>query len=160
MVNSERVYETNPSLYEVGKDIYEKGQTIRYLPPRRGVFHGNSVEIHREERIRVYDDTRQYFKLFKAGVMAYAFLSKGSREVLGYILNSMNYGDDKFYFLVKECKKVVDLSDTSIQVALRQLLEEEWIYKSSNRYWYWINIGFIAYGPVEKKIKEAIEIKR
>lgn len=152
-----KTVKTNPSLVEVGNGMHDYKKSIRSKGKRVGIVGGREEEVSIDERVTRYEDRRTYFKFFKGKLERISMLSKMAREMYFYILeNKMEYGKHSFILIYIESAKDMKVSESTVSRAMRELLDEELIYKSDLRFVYFLNISVVSFCNDEEVYREFV----
>ncbi len=123
-------------------------------------------------------DKDEFVKIFISGITSIVDLSQLAQQILSYFFNASKIGEDKVLFDMHECCKFTNKSTVSCSRGLTELLEKDFIARSSQMSVYFINVNYFFKGDrytlfndvvlkgtemaekVEKQRKEAEEQSR
>jgi len=144
----DREYKYNPSVELVGHLLKETKRTIRTNKVRIGKIEGKLTKIATDDREYVYQDDSKFIKVFldSDALNEFIDLSSSAQKVLCSIIKTMKYNEDFVYVYNHSLLKDTGLSDTSISLGKKELLEKEWLFKSDVNHMYWINLCYICIG--------------
>lgn len=161
MENKHEFNTFNPGVDRILNSTYPIKRKIRTREAREGLHNGKKVTLYPEDKIKVYEDTREYHKLFAEGFESICLLSKRARIVLKYIMfERLRFEDTEFVFSTKECAAFVKLSEISVIKAMKELKEEAWIFNGKGRFYYWINPQFIFKGDINSTIERRVAVRK
>lgn len=137
-------YKSNPSIEHLddflkkiggGKEkvvIYEKEGRVKYTVSNRR-------------------DKRKYAKfiLYNGWLETITELDKSSIIVLFYILDNLKVGNSRIKLNSEEVCEVTKISRPTFYKAIYQLLDKEWLFRSTLKKYYFINMRRVSRGPAE-----------
>lgn len=140
---------TNPTNTMVGHVLKEGKETVKSnIEKRVGKVNGKLDVIYTDERVIKYKDAAKFVKFYtEVGALeAFCELSSGAQRLLTVIINRLGYNEDYFYYTPVTMSKQANIAEAALSTYMRELLKEEWIYKSTENKKYWINLVYICVG--------------
>ncbi len=159
-------------------------KTIAVGQKTYGLFDRKTGEIEDPKQAHTFVgvqrivDKDEFVKIFISGITNIVDLSQLAQQVLSYFFTASKIGDDKVYFNMVECCEFTNKSTVSCSRGLTELLEKDFIARSSQMNIYFINVNYFFKGDrytlfndvilkgtemaerVEKQTKEAEEQRR
>lgn len=151
----------NPSIVLIGYMLEETKKTIRNKERRVGKVDGKLDVIFNDERVLVYKDTSKFVKMYldSGALEEYNKLSKAAQRLMTTIINRLEYNQDSFYYSPSLFSKDANINEYSVSIYIKELLENEWIFKSTDFKKYWVNLCYICIGDRDelyRKYRQAV----
>lgn len=149
-------YLRNPSIELVGYLLRETKETLRVKSVRIGKIDGKLDKVVNEDRVYKVVDDNKFVKVFvDAGALReYNELSTSAQRLMTAIIEGLTYNQDWFYYNPIKLSRDSNIGEHNISVYMNELVEKEWIYRSSEKRKYWINICYICFGDREEIYRE------
>lgn len=139
------VNDRNPFLQEIiqgdrmiksgSKMIFGKGENESLIISPEGEQIGHAV-FARFKQV----DREQFVKLYTEYLSAFFDLNQSSLRVFTYILRVCKPGIDRVYINISECMEYTRYSSrATITSAIADLIEKNFIAKTKEKYWFFIN---------------------
>lgn len=136
----------NPSLLSIGNHIKYMKKTISSKPKGKVTGLRDYTEgVTVDERRIVGYDAGKFVKLYQDGIKNLLTLSKTSVDLLLYIMQEYcNRVDSEVQIIPFNVIKELKISRSTYNRAFKELIDKEWIYYSSTRYMYYINLNYMC----------------
>lgn len=154
--NKTREYTHNPSINEVGL-LLSKGTKTRPTSKKRIEKIGTKFTVVADAKVyHVLKDTSKYIKVYTTGsaLLAFCELSSGAQKLMATVLDELENGIHWFYYSPAILGKKVGIHENRISELVKELLEKDWIYKSTDTKKYWINLLLVSVGSRTKIYEE------
>lgn len=124
--------------------IPSRNKTIAISNKQLGLFNPRTGDIEEENigfmGIRKRVDTEEFVKIYKGQIQAIFELSNRAIKVFGYFMNTTKISGDTVIFRLKDCQEYTGYnSKASITGGIAELLEKEFIARTSDHFMYYIN---------------------
>ncbi len=152
----------NPTFELIGYVLIETKKTIHNKGKRYGKVAGKLDVIHIDERVNVYKDQSKFIKMFlDAGALEeYNDLSSPAQRLMTAIINRIEYNTEYFYYNANHFIKAADIDERKIRSALVELLKKEWIFFSSEKDKYFINLCYVCIGDRDEMYRKYKAVTR
>lgn len=164
----------NPSIIKAQRYLYSRDTVIRSKGQRVAKIGGVDTKVKIKESVSRDIDIRMFSKLFiiddnddqllkelaAINIRRFFSLKPMTVKVLMYIISKVRYNEDFIVFSNNDCMLVTNLSYNSTRIAIRELLEKEFIFDSYREKEYWIDCTFFYNGSFEKKSDEYLNAKK
>jgi len=149
-------YIVNPSLQLVGYLLKEDKRTVRVKDTRLGRVEGKITTIFNEDREKVYKDNSKFIKVFLDSdtFTEITMLTITAQKVLSAVIKRIEYNKSYVYFSSNLLAKSLDLNTEMITRGIKELVDSEWLFRSDEKYKYWINLGLVCLGNREDMYRE------
>lgn len=140
-IKSYEKYNTNPYLNTLV--IPTRNKTIALANKQLSLFDNRTGEV--EENIgfmglRRRVDTEEFVKIYKAQIQALFDLSPRALKVFGYFMETTRISTDTVIFRHNDCMKYTGYSSkASVNHAISELLEKEFIARTQDHFVYYVN---------------------
>lgn len=130
-------YVSNLVIPSRNKTIAISNKQLNLFDPKTGeVEEGNIGFMGLRKRV----DTEEFVKIFKGQIQALFDLSNRALKVFGYFMESTRISKDTVIFDLDECREYTQYkSKNTINLAISELLEKEFIARTGSHYKYYIN---------------------
>ena len=130
-------YVSNLVIPSRNKTIAISNKQLNLFDPKTGEVEENNIGFM---GLRKRVDTEEFVKIFKGQIQALFELSNRAIKVFGYFMEATRISSDTVIFDLDECKEYTGYkSKNSIILAVSELLEKEFLARTSNHYKYYIN---------------------
>jgi hypothetical protein len=138
----------NPTIELVGYLLSESKRTLRTTKVRIGKIEGRLAKISTDERAYTYVDNSPFIKFYldSGALEEYNELSSTAQKMMTEIIKQMKYGEDYVWISNIKYSQLLNMSETNVSVAKNELLDKDWIFKSSEKYKYWVNLCYVCIG--------------
>jgi hypothetical protein len=147
-------YKVNPSLYELAGHLVEGRKTIRTKGTRPGKVGGKDEVIYLTEQVKTYIDTSPFIIVYKNSFDLIAELSANAQKVYFYCLKHLEYNRTDVLLVRGEIQESTKLSLSSISRGINELLDNEFLFKSNRKHFYFINLNIAHYGNRDEMYEE------
>jgi len=148
-------YRVNPSIQKVKKDLVQVEKTVKKIKSRDGIFKGKYKVITNKDVTSISVDKTPFVRAYYIGLVKTMSLSKQATKLLCYILaERIEQGKTSFFYFREIANKVTGIQLNNLTIALRELIDNEFIYKSNVRNEYWLNIEYFSKGNRAKICEE------
>lgn len=154
--NKTKEHDFNPSLVEVGKLLMVTKKT-KVTGKKRIEKEGNRRVVVADAK--VYEglkDTSQYKKVYNDAdtFLAFCELSKGAQRLMAVIIADLEKEVHWFYYSPGILAKKISVEEYRVSELLKELVNNDWIYKSTEPKKYWINLLLVSSGSRVKLYEE------
>ncbi len=135
-------HKANPYVHNLvipsrNKTIAISNRQLNLFDPKTGEVEENNIGFM---GIRKRVDTEEFVKIFKGQIQALFDLSNRALKVFGYLMDATRISSDTVIFDLDECKEYTGYkSKNSITLAIAELLEKQFVARTSSHYKYYIN---------------------
>jgi len=138
-----RKHSENPFVGRVVRKTRNKGVAISKNPIDVGSAEGETTFLYMRKKV----ESEQFTKIFNNHMKMLFDLSQSALKVFGYICSCLEMNKDKVVFDIGECMKYTGYSsEKTIISAKAELLEKEFIAKTSVTNVFYINIALVFNG--------------
>lgn len=102
-------------------------------------------------------DFTKVFKLCSEKVLLDFKKTPGCVLLLFFIMNQLQYDDDRFYMHPKDAIKACGFSEKSFYTYVNLLIANQYIFKTDRKHWYRINPEMIFRGSVVRHYQNLIK---
>jgi hypothetical protein len=142
----------NPSIELVGYLLSESKRTIRTTKVRVGRVEGRLNKISTDERVYTYEDNSPFIKVYldSGALEEYNELSSTAQKMMTEIIKMMKYNEDYVWISNLKFSELLNINESNVSAAKNELLSKEWIFRSTEKFKYWINLCYVCIGDREE----------
>ena len=119
------------------KTIAISNKQLNLFDPKTGEVEENNIGFM---GLRKRVDTEEFVKIFKGQIQALFELSNRAIKVFGYFMEATRISKDTVIFDLSECIEYTGYkSKNTLNLAIAELLEKEFIARTGSHYKYYIN---------------------
>ena len=124
--------------------VPSRNKTIAISNQQLGLFDAKTGEEMSESvsfmGLRKRVDTGEFVKIYKNQMKTLFDLSKRAYTIFGYFIDATRINKDTVFFNYEDCMKYSGYkSKNTLNLGITELLEKEFIARTSNHYMYYIN---------------------
>jgi uncharacterized protein (DUF952 family) len=144
-------YEHNPSIEVIGRLLWDGKEFVRTLESKPGIYKGLSTEIQIQKVAKTIKDKSPFLKLYidTNALDEFIELSATSQRLLTHIIKKLQFAVSYIYLDSGIVMRDMEICRSSYSKGLDELLERQWIFRSTETNKYFINLILISYGNRE-----------